>query len=318
MNATTENQSSSAENNSSKNNLLSIALVIAIIIILALLFMLFRPQKDEPETIQPAPTVLMETDVESEDLEEEDEPEEVVNEPETQEQVEVLAATDEDEELVPDLSISEYSFSQDPRQNEEFMVLIEIRNSGNMDVEDFHWEWWASTYDKACGDEISELEAGDILTVECIYTYTSVGTYTTKVVVDPEDDIDESDEDNNEVTEKIVPIEQEKADLEITEYSFDPTPERAESFTISITINNKGEGDAGEFWWEWLPNTEYSYACREQLDGLDAGDDVTVTCNYMYGSGGTYPTKAIADADDDIEETDETNNEYTENIDITP
>jgi len=39
-----------------------------------------------------------------------------------------------------------------------------------------------------------------------------------------------------------------------------------------------------------------------------------VTCDYEYGGWATYDTSARVDVDDDIEESDEDNNEYHEDV----
>ena len=130
---------------------------------------------------------------------------------------------------------------------------------------------------------------------------------------------EESDEDEEasptpSPTEEPSPTPEAKADLYITEYSFDPTPEKQVEFTVSIGIKNQGDADSGPFYWEWWP-TAYDYACRERIDdGIGAGGERTVTCDYEYGGWSNYPTKAVADADDEVDESDEDNNTYTENV----
>jgi len=149
------------------------------------------------------------------------------------------------------------------------------------------------------------------VTVDCDYTYTDSGSFDSKVVVDVDGDVDESNEDNNILNEVINVAA--KPDLFISEYSFDPVPEKNVTFTVRIGITNQGDEPAGEFYWEWWP-TAYSYACREKISSLAPNSEKVVTCDYMYGGWSTYPTKAVADADDDIDEFDETNNEYVENV----
>ncbi|PJE67606.1 hypothetical protein COU95_01450, partial [Candidatus Shapirobacteria bacterium CG10_big_fil_rev_8_21_14_0_10_40_9] len=103
------------------------------------------------------------------------------------------------------------------------------------------------------------------------------------------------------------------ADLYISKYSFDHPPKQGEAFTITIGITNKGNKDAGSFWWEWKPTWAIT-ACRERIDNLTAGSERTVTCTYTYGGWANYETKAIADADNEIPESDEGNNTYTQNV----
>ena len=136
---------------------------------------------------------------------------------------------------------------------------------------------------------------------------------TTKVVVDSEEEVAESDETNNTLEDDIDVEEELYVDLTITEYSFDPVPEKAFPFTVRIGVTNEGNQTAEGFYWEWW-GTAYSYACREKLSEVAPNSTKVVTCDYTYSGWSTYDTKAVVDADDDIEETDEDNNEYQEDV----
>lgn len=212
-----------------------------------------------------------------------------------------------------DLYIVSYSFSESPKSGEEFKIWIKIGNKGNVGASSFHWEWWPTAYDSACSGEINSLAAGGTQTVECEYTYQSWSTYATKAKVDSKNEVGESNESNNIATKQVIPIHDEKVDLYITSYTFNHDPKQGEEFTVSITIKNKGDGDADEFWWEWWP-TAYGKACREKINDLDPGESKTVKCDYTYGGWANYATKAVADADNDISESDEGNNTYTKNV----
>jgi subtilase family serine protease len=282
------------------NKRLTVGLVVSFLIIISLLiYILVFPVKKEVE-MSPEETTQ----------------EEVVEEADVMEE-ETLGATDEEEVVVgetfPDLYIEEYSFDSEPKQNEEFTVRIEIGNQGNASAKDFHWEWWATDGGKDCGEEVVELKAGDTMEVECDYTYTDEDTFDTKVILDPEEDIDESDEDNNVVEEEVDVLPKDKADLVISEYSFDPVPERNVSFTVRIGIKNQGDAPANAFWWEWWPS-DAAYNCREKISTLAANSVKVVTCDYLYSNWGTYNTKVIVDVDDEVEELDKTNNEHAEDV----
>lgn len=108
-----------------------------------------------------------------------------------------------------------------------------------------------------------------------------------------------------------TPIPQ--ADLYISKYSFDHPPKQGEAFTVTIGISNKGNKDAGGFWWEWKATWAIT-ACRERIDSLATGSERIVTCTYTYGGWANYETKAIADANNEVPESDEGNNTYTQNV----
>lgn len=223
-------------------------------------------------------------------------------------------STKPEEEYLADLYIHEYTLSkEDPMQNEEITVHIEIVNDGDFDTEEFHWEWWADTNELGCDGDVDWLDVGEKETVECEYTYDDYGDYETRVVIDSEGEVDESDEYNNVEERDIEVAEEEYVDLRVTEYSFDPIPEKAVPFTVRIGITNDGNIAAEDFYWEWW-GTYANYACREQVASVAPGSTKVVTCDYTYGGWSTYDTKAVVDADNDIEESNEDNNEYQEDV----
>ncbi|MFZ5845200.1 MAG: CARDB domain-containing protein [Patescibacteria group bacterium] len=103
------------------------------------------------------------------------------------------------------------------------------------------------------------------------------------------------------------------ADLYINSYSFDHPPKQGEAFTVSIGIYNQGDAAAGGFWWEWKPTWAIT-ACRERIDSLAAHSGRTVTCTYTYSGWANYETKAIADSGNEVAESNEGNNTYTQNV----
>lgn len=239
---------------------------------------------------------------------------------EDEEDLEIIVEEDDEEEFVeeveyyPDLYVKSYEFDDDPEENEEVELEIVIANKGNEAAYDFHWEWWPDEDGKECGAEIDELGAGDSETVYCEYTYDSPDTVMSQVLVDPEDNVEESDEENNTYKKQVTPEEEQIADLYVKDYSFSVTPEKNVPFDAIIIIENQGNVDAEDFWWEWWP-TYASYACREEISVLEAGEEVEVRCeDYVYGGWSNYKTSAIVDVDDDVTESDETNNEQVEYV----
>ncbi|HPN96291.1 MAG TPA: CARDB domain-containing protein [Candidatus Moranbacteria bacterium] len=214
----------------------------------------------------------------------------------------------------PDLYVEKYSFSEDPKSGEEFTVNIKIGNKGNADAKSFHWDWYATAHEKNCDGKVNSLAAGKTVTVGCKFTYSSWAAYETKAVIDPESEIYESNESNNTAAKQVIPIHDEaKADLYISSYAFNHAPKQAESFSVGITIKNGGTAAAGAFWWEWWP-TDFGKACRAQISGLAANAQKTVFCSYTYSSWSTYATKAVTDADNNISESNESNNTHTESV----
>jgi len=220
---------------------------------------------------------------------------------------------EEPAQTFPDLIVSNYKNSDEPRQNEEMTVSFDIENIGDKDTGKFKWEWYSNDDEVGCDDDVSWLDAGDKESVECNFTYEYFGNFNTKVVVDVDDEVTESNEDNNSKEKEIDVAEEEYVDLTITEYSFDPVPEMGVPFQVRIGIKNNGNVKAENFYWEWWPAWA-NYACREKIATLAAHSEKVVTCDYTYAGWSTYDTKAVADADNNIEESDEDNNEYHEDV----
>jgi subtilase family serine protease len=225
--------------------------------------------------------------------------------------VDTSAGTEEFVKPLADLYITDYSYGSDLMQNDQFTMELTFSNKGNADAGEFSWEWGATEGGQTCGSDISELVVGETVTVQCDHAYSGSGSFDSWVLVDTGDDVEESNENNNDLIEEINIAP--RADLYISEYSFDPVPEKAIPFTVRIGLTNQGDEETGEFYWEWWP-TAYDYACREKITNIAPNSEKVVTCDYTYGGWSTYPTKAVADADDTVDEFDESNNEYVETV----
>lgn len=211
-----------------------------------------------------------------------------------------------------DLYVKSYTFSKDPKVDSKFTVKVVIGNKGQVASEESYWEWWATASKQGCKKKVGAIVAGGSSAVECEYTYSDWDDYTTKVIVDSQDDVDESNENNNVATEGVTPIHS-KADLIITDYSFNHDPVMAEEFKVRITIKNSGQTDAKDFKWEWWSNA-HSSSCDGKINKLEADDSTTVSCDYTYAGWSTYATKAVVDVDDDVDESDEGNNASTKTV----
>ena len=211
-----------------------------------------------------------------------------------------------------DLYVKSYTLSETPKVGSEFTATIVIGNKGQAASTESYWEWWATASKQVCNKKIGAIAVGGVSTVQCKYTYTDWDDYTTKVVVDSQGDVDESNETNNISTKAVTPLHG-KPDLTITEYDFNHDPVMGEEFKVEITIKNKGETDAEEFKWEWWSNA-YSSSCDGEVDGLEAGASKEVSCEYTYDGWSNYATKAVVDVDDEVNEKNEGNNTSTKNV----
>ncbi|MFH0969089.1 MAG: CARDB domain-containing protein [Patescibacteria group bacterium] len=212
--------------------------------------------------------------------------------------------------------VKSYYFSETPEVDHEFTVYVVIGNKGQAEARNFFWEWWPTSAGRACKEEVDVIWAGGVRTVECDYTYSDHANYSTKVIVDSEYDVDESNEYNNISTRVVNPIhEEEKPDLYVSALSFNHNPVMGEEFRVRITIKNRGGETSEHSDWEWWATISApAPACDGEIGGLDAGESDTVNCDYTYGGWANYTTKAIVDKNDDVNESNEGNNTYTKTV----
>ena len=90
---------------------------------------------------------------------------------------------------------------------EDVTMDVIFYNKGKRDAGSFWWEWWPKSSNWECRDKVSGLASGEHKVLYCAYTFTSLADYNTKVILDSEYEIDESDEGNNVLTKPIVPDE---------------------------------------------------------------------------------------------------------------
>jgi len=148
-------------------------------------------------------------------------------------------------------------------------------------------------------------------TIALNWTPPSAGTFNLKVTVDSDAVILESDETNNNLTVQatvtigdLVPTSIEPLTLcvNLTNY-------------IRVTVENSGTGDISSAFNVSLKVEETTIE-TETIESLNAGAEKTVSFKWMPTSLGTFNLTVIADPEDVIVESHETNNNLTEEVDV--
>jgi len=105
----------------------------------------------------------------------------------------------------PDLYISEIRLEPaSPQQGSPVMVGIRIHNGGSTASGLFRALWRAAGPTVGCEWSVASLAAGASTWQQCEFTYSGWNpNYTTTGVVDVDDDVDESNEDNNELVRMV-------------------------------------------------------------------------------------------------------------------
>ena len=137
---------------------------------------------------------------------------------------------------------------------------------------------------------------------------------TLRAVVDPDNLIKETNESNNTKTVKIGLASRPDTDLSIESIAWTPAnPSIGDTVTITVSIKNKGPGQAG------FSHVDY-YIDDTFLDSvytgqIDAGKTVVNSVTWQAVPG-THTIKAIADANNNVAETNENNNEKTVTLSV--
>ena len=113
-----------------------------------------------------------------------------------------------------------------------------------------------------------------------------------------------------------------KPDLTITEFTLVPgTPVKNNSVHVRVAVYNQGDGAAGAFTVKWWPGENYSSpGCSWNVPSSNAHGGRVLECDYAgYPSPyGSIVTKVVADSENTVAESDESNNERKMTISVSP
>jgi hypothetical protein len=229
---------------------------------------------------------------------------------------------------LPDLYIAEVALDPpSPVVGEPVDVRIVVVNGGTASVEEvyvnlvekdnYHGEIW---------QRLGPLAAGGQLILEDTYRFKIADpTNRTLVCVDcysQATSVEESNEENNGyvLMVNVQPaVAEPLPDLYISRVSLDPvSPRVGEEVQVEVEITNGGPGDAGPHTAQWKSDPD-TVACMWGVDGVPAGMGIIKRCTYAY----TYPhsgqsTYTTADANGDVEESDEDNNVRYLRVNVRP
>lgn len=128
------------------------------------------------------------------------------------------------------------------------------------------------------------------------------GAHTIRAVADMDNQVPETDEGNNEKVVNFPP-----PDLVIEQLTWSPeNPTENSTMAFAVTVKNEGPGGAGSVCIDLY--IDDSALGQEAIPGIDAG--ASVTRNFTWKArAGSHNIRVVADAENDVVETDEANNE---------
>ena len=188
------------------------------------------------------------------------------------------------------------------------MCIRDSKNIGMVDAGRFNTTLYANNIEIQTLP-VEALAVNGTATLSFNWTPTEPATYTLKVIMDPENLVDELNETNNEISISVSVKTKPLPDLTV---EFVDLPEKfvaGTEYEVKALVKNVGEADAGSFNVELKAN-EASIE-KVPVEGLAAGSSTTVTFKWKPEEAGDYTLKATVDPENLIEEKDETNNAAT-------
>jgi len=213
--------------------------------------------------------------------------------------------------LLPDLLIGEMTVPPSIVAGEEAEFTVAVVNQGPGNSTPCTLQAQFQPGGIAQQVTVPALNAGASTDVLLHVTFDNPGTYSANLVVDSLAEVEESDEGNNSLSRTFDVGAPPRPDLVVTALSVDPpSPHMRQLVTVRFTIQNRGTADAGPFKWQWL-SAGPTVGFEGMAGGLAAGASLDVEKTYWYGGWAHYTSTAIADVDDAVAESDETNNRRT-------
>ncbi|MFC2066785.1 CARDB domain-containing protein, partial [Chloroflexota bacterium] len=205
--------------------------------------------------------------------------------------------------LAPDLIIEAITWTpENPSKGDTVTFSVTIRNQGNdraVSSRVYLYIDGLARNDQA----VLGIDAGATAT-KTFSWFAKAGSHVIKAVADSSNNVSESDETNNEMAVNFSTL---APDLIIEAITMLPeNPSKGDAITFTVTIKNQGSGRS------YYSNVAFyiddAYLTSGHVDLIDVSASANVTFNWT-AQAGSHVIKAVADPNDSLIESDETNNE---------
>jgi hypothetical protein len=142
--------------------------------------------------------------------------------------------------------------------------------------------------------------------------------------VEPEPEVDEQSVDGEPPADEEPPADggppSGQPDLVLERITMQPSsPEQGQPMVVAVTVSNAGTAQAGAFNIRWNPEGANFVGCSWDIFGLPPGEMIDMVCDYQgYPNMGAYNWGVTADADGEVDESNEGNNSQSGEIIVTP
>ncbi len=219
-------------------------------------------------------------------------------------------------------------------------VKVVVRNRGNTSAPSFILDWRPTPSAAPLARQINGLDVGASTVVEFDYTYNFVNTFTSTATVDRTDQVSELDEENNTRDLEVL-VEEDFIDLQIIEMDIrsgpvgfacrrdvpqkleEPILTQGQNVNVCLEIINNGNAPSNSFVVEWNPDalglvTPSLGTLVNQIDTVEPGEIVELPIDYIYNQHGNFRVVAEVDAFRNVEESNEANQLFLENVVVLP
>ena len=194
-------------------------------------------------------------------------------------------------------------------------LTARIENLGLLSAEDVTFTFYLNENELA--STTTEIDGTSSLTLSLPYTFTQSGRFLLKVKADSPELFMECNEENNVYADSITILDP-APDLRVLSEYISPTelnPDLDEPINIFLSFENIGIERAPSFTTR-VAVDDVTLGDIIRVPALDPGEDGTVAIAAPYSSatGGVKIIRGFVDVDEEIEESDETNNEASRAI----
>jgi subtilase family serine protease len=212
----------------------------------------------------------------------------------------------------PDLIVEDILCNPpEPEIDQSATFTVKIRNTGDGDAKSSHARLWVGGSDLGAVP-VGPISAGSM--VDAIFTWTAsdCGDQSVKAVADCNGEVTESDDGNNE---RMESVHVRCPDLIIQSLTpSPPDPKKGDSVTFTVITKNKGDADADSSHTRLFIKHFEVDSASSPVGPIAAGATASNTFTWTVDSCGSTGVSVIADADKEVDESDEDNNYQPETI----
>jgi hypothetical protein len=220
------------------------------------------------------------------------------------------------------LTPSGISFSQlSPTEGDKVTIQAVISNTEGTAIENMIAAFYVGDPDSGGtylgADLVSNLLAGSTAVASLDWdTQGYVGNLDLCVVLDPAEQVAETDESNNMACRSIAVLT--RPDLRIAALAYsDLEPVAGESVAVSVTVSNDGQSVAGSTTctlYEGSPQEGGTLVGEQSAPSLPSEAQETLTFDWAPAAPGPHMLYVLTDVGDVVSESDETNNSATREV----